>query len=184
MPSIYTCGCGDEATRRSFLGIASCWQGGSNPPNRAHTLTVSASSCHSPSHCSDVSGLSTRTSSSTLTWDEHIVGICLSARRRNTRGISHLPHTARRSSPCSPNTNYSMRPRPPRIRAMSFHLIPATFTPTVPNSNGALVCSATLPTVICLLCGSCSSGQMFAADFFQIPPRDGHPCLGLCDSRY
>jgi transposase len=23
----------------------------------------------------------------------------------------------------------------------------------------------------------CSSGQMFAADFFQIPPRDGHPCL-------
>jgi len=27
-------------------------------------------------------------------------------------------------------------------------------------------------------------GQMFAAGFFQIPPRDGHPCLWLCDSRY
>ena len=25
----------------------------------------------------------------------------------------------------------------------------------------------------------CSSGQMFAAGFLQIPPHDGHPCLGL-----
>ena len=26
---------------------------------------------------------------------------------------------------------------------------------------------------------SCSSDRSFAADFLQIPPRDGHPCLGL-----
>ena len=40
--------------------------------------------------------------------------------------------------------------RPPRIRALSFHLIPASFTPTVPNSYRALVRRATLPTSMCL----------------------------------
>ena len=74
--------------------------------------------------------------------------------------------------------------RPPRIRALSFHLIPTSFTPTVPNSYRALVCSATLPTVICLVWSFCSLGQMFAASFLQIPPRDGHPCSWLYNSRY
>ena len=46
---------------------------------------------------------------------------------------------------------YYMSVRPPRIRALSFHLIPTSFTPTVPNSYRALVCVATLPTVICLV---------------------------------
>ena len=41
--------------------------------------------------------------------------------------------------------------RPPLIRALTFHLIPAPFTPTAPNSYRALVCLATFPTVICLV---------------------------------
>ena len=74
--------------------------------------------------------------------------------------------------------------RPPRIRALSFHLIPTSFTPTVPNSYRALVCSATLPTVICLVWSFCSLSQMFAASFLQISPYDGHPCSWLYNSRY
>jgi len=30
-----------------------------------------------------------------------------------------------------------------------------------------------------LICNSYSSGRGFAADFLQIPPHDGHPCLKL-----
>ena len=41
--------------------------------------------------------------------------------------------------------------RPPRIRALSFHLIPTSFTPTVPNSYWTLICLAILSTVICLI---------------------------------
>ena len=48
--------------------------------------------------------------------------------------------------------------RPPRIRALSFHLIPTSFfrklketPPTVPNSYRALICLAILSTVICLI---------------------------------
>ena len=41
--------------------------------------------------------------------------------------------------------------RPPRIRALSFHLIPTSFTPTVPNSYGTLICLAISSTVICLV---------------------------------
>ena len=79
----------------------------------------------------------------------------------------------------------------PRIRALSFHLIPTSFfrklketPPTVPNSYRALICLATLPTVICLIWSFCPLGQMFAAGFFKIPPHDEHPCLWLCNSRY
>ena len=35
-----------------------------------------------------------------------------------------------------------------------------------------------------LISSFCTSGQMFAADFLQIPPHDGHPCLGLYTSRH
>ena len=48
----------------------------------------------------------------------------------------------------------------------------------------ALVCLATLPTVICLILSFSPLGQMFAAGFFQIPTHDGHPCPWLCNSRY
>ena len=37
----------------------------------------------------------------------------------------------------------------------------------------------THPVNPCLICSSCSSDQSFAADFLQIPPRDGHPCPWL-----
>jgi len=33
-------------------------------------------------------------------------------------------------------------------------------------------------------CGSYSSGRNCAADFLQIPPRDGHPCPWLALGRY
>ena len=41
--------------------------------------------------------------------------------------------------------------RPPRIRALSFHLIPTSFTPTIPNSNRTLICDAILSMVKCLI---------------------------------
>jgi len=37
----------------------------------------------------------------------------------------------------------------------------------------------TYPPGICLICDSCSSDRSFAADFLQIPPHNGHPCLKL-----
>ena len=47
----------------------------------------------------------------------------------------------------------------------------------VPDSYWTSVLFATLSTYFSLVSSFCSSDQMFAADFFQIPPRDGHPCL-------
>ena len=47
----------------------------------------------------------------------------------------------------------------------------------VPDSYRTSVLFATLSTYFSLVSSFCSSDQMFAADFFQIPPRDGHPCL-------
>nr|DAN78913.1 MAG TPA: hypothetical protein [Caudoviricetes sp.]DAO25276.1 MAG TPA: hypothetical protein [Bacteriophage sp.] len=46
---------------------------------------------------------------------------------------------------------HHMSVRPPRIRVLTFNLMSAPFTLTVPNSYRALVCFATLPTVICLI---------------------------------
>ena len=74
--------------------------------------------------------------------------------------------------------------RPPRIRAYSFHLIPTSFTPTIPNSYRTLICLAISSMVICLIWSFCTLGQMFAACFFQIPLRSGHPCYWLYNSRY
>ena len=67
--------------------------------------------------------------------------------------------------------------RSPRIRALSFHLLSAWFTMYVPDSYWTSVLFATLSTYFSLVSSFCSSDQMFAADFFQIPPRDGRPCL-------
>ena len=47
----------------------------------------------------------------------------------------------------------------------------------VPDSYWTSVLFATLSTYFSLVSSFCTLGQMFAADFFQIPPRDGHPCL-------
>ena len=67
--------------------------------------------------------------------------------------------------------------RSPRIRALTFHLMSAWFTMYVPDSYRTSVLFASLSTYFSLVSSFCSSDQMFAADFFQIPPRDGHPCL-------
>lgn len=37
----------------------------------------------------------------------------------------------------------------------------------------------THPTLVSLVCSSCSSDRDFASDFLQIPPHDGHPCPWL-----
>ena len=74
--------------------------------------------------------------------------------------------------------------RPPRIRAYSFHLIPTSFTPTIPNSYRTLICLAISSMVKCLIWSFCPLGQMFAASFFQTPPHNGHSCYWLCNSRY
>ena len=47
----------------------------------------------------------------------------------------------------------------------------------VPDSYRTSVLFAALSTYFSLVSSFCSSDQIFAADFFQIPPRDGHPCL-------
>nr|DAV21015.1 MAG TPA: hypothetical protein [Caudoviricetes sp.] len=44
-----------------------------------------------------------------------------------------------------------MSVRPPRIRAYSFHLIPTSFTPTIPNSYRTLICLAISSMVKCLI---------------------------------
>ncbi|EJW94574.1 hypothetical protein EVA_17320 [gut metagenome] len=38
-----------------------------------------------------------------------------------------------------------------RINLLSFHLIPTSFTPTIPNSYGTLICMAISSMVICLV---------------------------------
>ncbi|NQD72436.1 hypothetical protein HP439_17040 [Sphingobacterium shayense] len=44
---------------------------------------------------------------------------------------------------------------------------------------GTLVCFATSSNTCGLVCSFYSSDREFAADFLQIPPRRGHPCLKL-----
>ena len=63
---------------------------------------------------------------------------------------------------------------PVKVRTLSLH-VPAAFTRTSSNFWTS-VSFATLSVFPSLLCGSCPSGQRFAYSFFQIPPRDGHPC--------
>ena len=74
-------------------------------------------------------------------------------------------------------------PRPPQVRAYSF----LRFLRHLPNMvcwSRALQRCACLPTSFSLLCGFCSSDQMFAAGFLQIPPHDEHPCPWLYASRH
>ena len=63
---------------------------------------------------------------------------------------------------------------PVKVRTLSLH-VPAAFTRTSSNFWTS-VSFATLSAFPSLICGSCPSGQRFAYSFFQIPPRDGHPC--------
>lgn len=65
-----------------------------------------------------------------------------------------------------------------------FHLMPATFTPAIRYSYRTLVLYATSSTALCLICGFCTSGQMYALGFHQIPSHGGHPYLWQDASRY
>jgi hypothetical protein len=42
-----------------------------------------------------------------------------------------------------------------------------------------LLCLASSSALDRLICDFCSSDRVFAAGFFRIPPREGHPCLRL-----
>ena len=66
--------------------------------------------------------------------------------------------------------------RPPRVRHVTFTLIPAAYT-TVPSVQVSGFEDIRLLTQHDpLVCDFCSSGQCFACGFLQIPPHDGHPC--------
>ena len=77
-----------------------------------------------------------------------------------------------------------MSSRSPRVRTQSFTPSICYIYTVCFVQFRALVCLATLPTDSCLICSFCSSDQRFAADFLQIPPHDGHPCLKLCTWHY
>ncbi len=66
--------------------------------------------------------------------------------------------------------------RPPRVRRMTFTLIPAVYTPTVSVQVLGFEDIGLLTHGDRLVYDSCTSGQCFAFGFLQIPPRDGHPC--------
>jgi hypothetical protein len=64
---------------------------------------------------------------------------------------------------------------------VTFPLIPAASTSTVPVQVSGFEDIGLLTHCVRLLCDSCSSGQCFAfgllpAGVPEIPPRDGHPC--------
>lgn len=77
-----------------------------------------------------------------------------------------------------PRDNRSQRQdsRPPRVRRVTFPLIPAAFTSTVSVQEWGFEDNCLLTHGDRLLCDFCSSGQCFAFGFLQIPPRGGHPC--------
>ena len=74
--------------------------------------------------------------------------------------------------------------RPPRVMHATFTLIPAASTSAVSVQVPGFEDSGLLTHCGRLVCGSCSSGQCFAFDFLQIPPRGGHPCRSASGSRH
>ena len=68
------------------------------------------------------------------------------------------------------------RDRPPRVRRVTFTLIPAASTSAVPVQVSGFEDMGLLTHCGRLVCDFCSSGQCFAFGFLQIPPRGGHPC--------
>jgi hypothetical protein len=74
--------------------------------------------------------------------------------------------------------------RPPRVMRVTFPLIPAASTFTVSVQALGFEDNGLLTPCDRLLCDFCSSGQCFAFDFLQIPPRDGHPCRSANRSPY
>ena len=78
-------------------------------------------------------------------------------------------------SPCSDGSQWQDN-RPPRVRRVTFPLIPAASTSAVSVQVLGFEDMRLLTHCDRLLCDSCSSGQCFAFGFLQIPPHDGHPC--------
>src|SRR5262245_41322731 len=70
----------------------------------------------------------------------------------------------------------------PGYCALTFTLMPATFTYKLSVQVPDFEEMRLLIQPACLLCGFCSSGQRFACGFLQIPSRDGHPCRPANDS--
>jgi len=66
--------------------------------------------------------------------------------------------------------------RPPRVRRVTFPLMPAAYTtrPSVQVSDFEDMRLLIQPSR--LVCGFCASSQRFACGFLRIPPRGGHPC--------
>ena len=79
---------------------------------------------------------------------------------------------------------HHMSVRPPLLRTFSFHLIPVCLLRAFPDSFRTLIgfVISSMPTR--LISSFCSSGQMFAASFPQIPFCNGQPCSWLYTSRY
>src|SRR5262245_5820005 len=70
----------------------------------------------------------------------------------------------------------------PGYCALTFTLMPATFTYKLSVQVPDFEEMRLLIQPACLLCGFCSSCQRFACGFLQIPSRDGHPCRPANDS--
>ena len=66
--------------------------------------------------------------------------------------------------------------RPPRVRRVTFALIPAASTSAASVQVPGFEDIGLLTHCDRLVCDFCSSGQCFACSFLQIPPRDEHPC--------
>lgn len=85
----------------------------------------------------------------------------------------------RLSTPVAPSGSY---PRPPRVRRVTFPLMPVGFTSWRSVQVSGFDDSGHLTPPCRLVSASCSSGQRFAFDFLQIPPRGGHPCRSASTS--
>ena len=79
------------------------------------------------------------------------------------------------STPHSMNS-HRQSSRPPRVRRVTFTLIPAPYTCAAVVSVSGFEDNGLLTRCTRLVWGFCSSGQCFACGFLWIPPRDGHPC--------
>jgi hypothetical protein len=66
--------------------------------------------------------------------------------------------------------------RSPRVRRVTFALIPAASTSAASVQASGFEDIGLLTHCGRLVCDSCSSGQCFAFSFLRIPPRGAHPC--------
>ena len=72
--------------------------------------------------------------------------------------------------------------RSPRVRRVTFTLMPTASTSVLSGQVLGFRDSGLLTQHDRLVCDSCSSGQCFAFSFLQAPPRDGSPCRSASSS--